>query len=75
MNPTPRLPHEGVRSRRIYTVTLQIAVESDADLADPFARVAVFHALVDQLTTAAALGLDTPFGGASARVGLVTAIA
>jgi len=59
------------RSRRTYTVTARITVH--ADLADPFARVAVFRALVDQLT-AAPLDLDTPFGAASARVGLVTAV-
>ena len=45
-----------------------------ADLADPFTRVAVFRALVDQLT-ATPPDLDTPFGAAGARIGLVTTVA
>ncbi|GAA4262786.1 hypothetical protein [Dactylosporangium darangshiense] len=44
------------------------------DLTDPFARFAVLRALADQLT-AAQLDLDTPFGTATARIGLVTAVA
>jgi hypothetical protein len=74
MDPTPPAPAERARFPRTYTVTAQIAVDAEADLADPFARCAVFRALADQLT-AAPMELDTPFGTATARVGLVTAVA
>ncbi len=71
MDPTPPVP---TRSRRTYTVTAQVAVDAEADLTDPFARFAVLLALADQLT-AAPVDLDTPFGTATARIGLVTAVA
>ncbi len=64
---------EPAPSRRSFTVTAHIVMQADADLADPFTRVAVFHALVDQLT-AAPLVLDTPYGAANAAIGLVTAV-
>ncbi len=60
-------------SRRTYTVTAQIVVTGDTDLRDPFIRVAVFRALVDQLT-GAPLVVNTPYGAATAEVGLVTAM-
>ena len=62
------------RSRRTYTVTARIIVPADADQTDPFTRVTVFRALVDQLTTAP-LDLDTPLGAARAEIGLATAVA
>ncbi|GAA0908116.1 hypothetical protein Vau01_095760 [Virgisporangium aurantiacum] len=68
----PRVDAE--RTRHMYTVTAQIAVDAEADLADPFARFAVFRALADKLT-AAPIELDTPFGAATARIVLVTAVA
>jgi hypothetical protein len=60
-------------ARRTYTVTAHIVVSCDTDLRDPFIRVAVFRALVDQLT-AAPLVVDTPYGAATAEIGLVTAV-
>jgi hypothetical protein len=60
-------------SRRTYTVTAHIVVGCDTDLRDPFIRVAVFHALVDQLT-GAPLVVDTPYGAATPEIGLVTAV-
>jgi hypothetical protein len=60
-------------SRRTYTVTAHIVVSCDTDLRDPFIRVAVFRALVDQLT-AAPLVVDTPYCSATAEIGLVTAV-
>lgn len=63
----------GARSQRAYTVTAHITVHADADLGDPFKRVAFFRALVDQLTSTP-LQLDTPFGAGSAQVGLVIAV-
>jgi hypothetical protein len=60
-------------SRRTYTVTAHIVVGCDADLRDPFIRVAVFRALVDQLT-GAPLVVDTPYGVATAEIGLVTTV-
>ncbi len=62
------------RSRRTYTVTARIIVPADADQTDPFTRVTVFRALVDQLTTAPP-DLDTPLGAARAEIGLATAVA
>jgi hypothetical protein len=38
MDPTPPAPAERARFPRTYTVTAQIAVDAEADLADPFAR-------------------------------------
>ncbi|HLL66443.1 MAG TPA: hypothetical protein VK453_11940, partial [Micromonosporaceae bacterium] len=64
---------EPARSQRSYTVTAQVTVRADADLGDPFARVAVFRALVHQLTTAEHQ-VQTPYGAASAHIGLVTAV-
>jgi hypothetical protein len=64
---------EPARSQRTYTLTAHITVQSDADLRDPFTRVAVFRALVEQLT-AAPLELQTPYGAATADIGLVTAV-
>jgi len=60
-------------SRRTYTVTAHIVVSCDADLRDPFIRVGVFRALVDQLAVAP-LVVDTPYGAAIAEIGLVTAV-
>jgi hypothetical protein len=60
-------------SRRTYKVTTHIVVSCDTDLRDPFIRVAVFRALVDQLTVAP-LVVDTPYGATTAEVGLVTAV-
>ena len=65
---------ERARPMHTYAVTAQIAVDAEADLADPFARFAVFRALADQLT-AAPMELDTPFGTATARIRVVTAVA
>ncbi len=64
---------EPTRSSRTYTLTAKITVRCAADLRDPFTRVAVFHALVDQLK-AAPLELQTPYGAAIADIGLVTAV-
>ncbi len=65
---------EAAASRRTYTVTAQVVVHSDADLGDPFTRVAVFRAMVDYLK-AAPLVVDTSYGAATAVIGLVTAVA
>nr|BFE56389.1 hypothetical protein GCM10020063_009150 [Dactylosporangium thailandense] len=74
MPPTTPAHVERHRSRRTYTLTTTVTVDADADLTDPFARFAVLRALADQLA-AAHLDLDTPFGTATARIGLVTAVA
>ena len=74
MDSTTLTSGERDRSRRTYAVTARVTVHADADQTDPFTRVAVFRALVDQLTTAS-LDLDTPFGAACAEIGLVTAVA
>jgi hypothetical protein len=60
-------------SRRTYTLTAHIMVSCEADLRDPFTRFAVFRALAEQLQ-AAPLVVDTPYGTASAHIGLVTAV-
>ena len=59
---------EPARTRRSYTLTAQVTVHADANLADPFIRFAVFRALAEHLTTAA-LHLDTPYGTATADIG------
>jgi hypothetical protein len=58
---------------RSLVLTAYVTVRCDADLRDPFIRVAVFSSLVDQLR-AAQVVLDTPLGGATATIGLVTAV-
>jgi hypothetical protein len=65
---------ESAGSRRTYTVTAALVVHSDADLGDPFTRVAVFRAMVDHLKTAP-LVVDTPYGAATGVIRLVTAVA
>jgi hypothetical protein len=64
---------DAARARRTYTPTAHVTVHADADLNDPFTRFAVFRALADRLT-AAPLELDTPYGAATADIGLVTAV-
>jgi hypothetical protein len=66
-------PADKARTSRSLILTAHVTVQSDADLGDPFIRVAVFTSLVDQLR-AAQLVLDTPHGGATAAIGLVTAV-
>ena len=61
-------------SRHTYTVTARITVHADADQTDPFTRIPVLRALVDQLT-AAPVDMNTPVGAARADIGLVTAVA
>jgi hypothetical protein len=58
---------------RSFEVSAQVTVHTDADLDEPFARVAVFRALVEQLK-AAQLRFDTPHGAATVSIGLVTAV-
>jgi hypothetical protein len=70
MDSTPSVP---ARSGRTYTLTAQVAADAEVDLTDPFARFAVLLALAGYLT-AAPVDLDTPFGAATARIGLVTAV-
>jgi hypothetical protein len=64
---------EAARARRTYTLTAHVTVHADADLSDPFTRFAVFRVLADRLS-AAPLELDTPYGAATADIGLVTAV-
>jgi hypothetical protein len=61
------------RSRRGFTVTAHVTVDADADLSDPFVRVAYFHALVAQLT-AEPWQLHTAFGAGSVQIGTITAV-
>jgi len=59
--------------RRTYTLTAHLVVSCGADPRDPFTRFAVFRALAEPLQ-AAPLVVDTPYGNASAHIGLVTAV-
>ena len=61
------------RSRRAFTVTAHVTIDADADLNDPFVRVAYFRALVTQLT-AEPSQLDTAFGAGNAQIDTVTAV-
>jgi len=70
---TAPIGSEPAASRRTYTVAATVLVRSDADLGDPFTRIAVFRALVN-LLKAEPLVLDTPYGAATAVIGLVTAV-
>jgi hypothetical protein len=65
---------EPTRSRRTYEQTARVTVDADADLGDPFARVAVFNALVARLKEAD-LQLQTSLGAATATTEPVTAVA
>lgn len=56
---------------RPYRITVDLEVEVDADLADPFLRNAVFRALVDALKRKP-ITFETTHGPATATVGLVT---
>jgi hypothetical protein len=64
---------DAARARRTYTLTEHVTVRVDADLSDAFTCFAVFRALADRLS-AAPLELDTPYGVATADIGLVTAV-
>ena len=68
----PKPASSAARSRRGFTVTAHVTVDADADLSDPFVRVAYFRALVGQLT-AEPWQLHTAFGAGSAQISTVTA--